>query len=487
MTSLNVLVLCDYHTPGASANALADHINAFARFSRNNVFCYSNLGSFQDELDLELFDVIVIHYSLYLLGPNYLSESAKERIRRFSGLKVQFIQDEYRTLNAFQSEIDRLGINLLFTCVPPALWNVVYPKHVLPNLQLRPTLTGYVPERLLAVPRKPTAAREVDVFYRGRQVPFWLGRAAQEKDTIATDFSSRAAGSGLVLDTASSERSRVYGAEWIARLSNAKCTLGVESAASILDFTGAVQMRCEEYMQRHPQAAYDEVERNVFPGIDGKFNTAQISPRCFEAAVLKTCMVLFEGHYSGILQPWRHYVPLKKDLSNFDEVLAAIKDPVVLQRIADCAFDEVAMNALYSFAAFIEGFDDHVQQEFDSKGLRRKSAPRSPEGLFGRLYTNHRAEHGRLHGPLYYSNKVDNRFVANRVFVEICALDFDVNAVAGTLTIREAVRQSSTTKVADSMREELAPALLNVMAFFWRHLPLNWRHRLRPALKFIRR
>jgi hypothetical protein len=51
-------------------------------------------------------------------------------------------------------------------------------------------------------------------------------------------------------------------------------------------------------------------------------------------------MVLFEGRYSGVLKPHRHYIPLKKDFSNFDEVVAKIRDVEGLQEMVDRTFDE---------------------------------------------------------------------------------------------------------------------------------------------------
>ena len=49
-----------------------------------------------------------------------------------------------------------------------------------------------------------------------------------------------------------------------------------------------------------------------------------ISPRHFEAAAFRICQVLFEGRYSGVLEPMVHYIPLKKDFSNIDEVIRRI-------------------------------------------------------------------------------------------------------------------------------------------------------------------
>jgi hypothetical protein len=78
-------------------------------------------------------------------------------------------------------------------------------------------------------------------------------------------------------------------------------------------------------------------------------------------------MVLFEGRYSGILQSGRHYVELRKDFSNIDEVLAAIRDAKFLQQLADRTYSEIARNEEYSYGNFVRRFDDVVATEWKAR------------------------------------------------------------------------------------------------------------------------
>src|SRR5262249_15954022 len=94
-----------------------------------------------------------------------------------------------------------------------------------------------------------------------------------------------------------------------------------------------------------------------------------------EAAALRTPMILFEGRYSGILEPWQHYVPLKKDFSNIDEVVSALRNPEMLQAIAGRAYREVAMNPLYSHQHFITECDDAIEEECRSRHTPLASEP----------------------------------------------------------------------------------------------------------------
>jgi hypothetical protein len=133
--------------------------------------------------------------------------------------------------------------------------------------------------------------------------------------------------------------------------------LGVESGASVFDFAGEIERKVRAHLRRHPDASYDELEQLYFLGHEGKIRLNQISPRCFEAAALRTLMVLYEGDYSGILKPWRHYVPLKKDHSNMAEVVSVLRDPAKIAEITERAYQEIACEHRYSYAGFVAKVD----------------------------------------------------------------------------------------------------------------------------------
>ena len=75
-------------------------------------------------------------------------------------------------------------------------------------------------------------------------------------------------------------------------------------------------------------------------------------------------MVLYEGNYSGVLEPWRHYVPLKKDHSNFAEVAAVLRDPAKIDEIVTCAYNEIACNPRWSFQEATKNVDEVLEGAF---------------------------------------------------------------------------------------------------------------------------
>ncbi len=336
------------------------------------MFCFRHVGVVSNRLpggiDLERFDAIVFHYSLYLLSDSYIGARDRSMIASFRGVKVLFLQDEYRNIDRAHAVIRELGVDVLFTCVPEEEIEQVYPTSTLPGLIKINNLTGYVPDTLTRISVPPINERRVDVGYRARTVPFWLGRLGAEKWQIVPRFLSATRDARLACDLSNREEDRIYGEAWVRFVTSCKTTLGVESGASVFDFDGSIERDVDAYVAANPNATFEEVEDRFLHQHEGKIRLNQISPRSFEAAALRTVMVLFEGEYSGILKPWRHYVPLRKDFSNIAEVIAAIRNTTLLQEIADCTYAEIALNPKYSYKAFVARFDEVLESAHAAKG-----------------------------------------------------------------------------------------------------------------------
>jgi hypothetical protein len=363
---LSVLLLCDDRA--SHAPNVLEHIAAFRRYSRHRVDLFNPRGLARSRfLRLDDYDVLVVHYTIVL----YLSEWFQEQIAGFGGLKVQFLQDEYRRVDATSARMREVGIDVLFSCVPPDAVPSVYGSR-LPGVDILPTLTGYVPANLADRPPRPLEGRPLDVVYRGRSIPYWLGRLAQDKLLIGLEFLARASSTKLRCDISWTEADRVYGEAWYRFLGSARTTLGTESGASIVDFDGSLQDGTEEYLRAHPAATFDDVERDVLAPFEGNAVIRAVSPRVFEAAALGTAMINFPGRYSDVIEPWIHYIPLEKGFSNFDEVVSAVCDDALLEGLASRAHADLVSSGRYSLEAFVQGFDHAVE-------LRVRPVERRPQ------------------------------------------------------------------------------------------------------------
>ena len=378
---MEILFLTNRPTANTQAATVTEYLDALLKYSKHNVHEISMLHHFPARIDLDRFDVVISHYSLSI-GPllkHYFGEDLVRKLKQFKGLKAAFLQDEYREIKTYWKHINELGINVLFSCVPEGEIPKVYPAEKVPNLRVINVLTGYVPEALLKLEVVPVAKRPIDVGYRTRKMWYWLGALAYEKWFISEEFKRRAKAEplGLNLDLSTREHERLYGDAWTNFVASCKTVIGVESGASIIDFDGQLERRVGQYVSEHPQATFEEVSELFLKEYEGSLRLHQISPRCFEAAALRTPMVLFEGEYSNVLEPGRHFVVLKKDFSNFEEVVEKIKDHEYLQKMADRTYQEVALNPRWSYREFIRVIDQAIDVEVDKLGTVRSKHPYS--------------------------------------------------------------------------------------------------------------
>ena len=130
-------------------------------------------------------------------------------------------------------------------------------------------------------------------------------------------------------------------------------------------------VRTERYLAEHPDASFEEVEAACFPGEDGKLQLFAISPRHLEACATRTCQVLVEGEYSGVLRAGEHYIPIAKDLSNVEEVLDIVQSDSERERITANAYRDVVASGDYTYRGLVE----KVEGE---SGLSELAEPRQP-------------------------------------------------------------------------------------------------------------
>ncbi|MBA3841439.1 MAG: hypothetical protein H0X39_02270, partial [Actinobacteria bacterium] len=364
-----MLLLADTRSSGAGT--MLQHRQAFAKYSKHDVSVYDPCGVDHSRFfDLDDFDVVVIHYSITITAEWYLPPWLRRQLREFDGAKILFLQDEYRWIDLVTEVIRELGITVLYSVAPPAAWELLY-RERLPDVQILPTLTGYVPSNLVTRRPPPTRNRPVDIGYRGRVLPYWTGALGQEKVSIARGVLERAAGNGLRCDIAWGENDRLYGEKWYRFLESAKATLGTGSGTSISDFDGSVEHAVTSYLAAHPGADFEEVAGSVLAPYEGNVLIDVISPRIFEAAALNTLLVLFPGPYSNAVEPWEHYVPLERDFSNFGQVVEFVRDASRLEQMTRRARSTLIESGNFSLSSFIGRFDEDVDQHADRRTTRR--------------------------------------------------------------------------------------------------------------------
>ena len=364
----SILLLCDEST--RHAGNVRQHIAALKGLSRHSIHAFDPIdsGPASAWLDLREFDVVAIHYTVTVWLDRYLPAVLAQKISAFQGLTVQFIQDEYRVVDQATARMRELGVDVLFTCVPERTIPEVYGDR-LPGVRTISVLPGYVPDELVGRSVPASARRPIDVGYRARTVPPWLGRLGQDKVEIGRGFLERAGEYGLKCDISWHENDRIYGEAWNRFLESCRATLGTESGSSIVDFDGSLQDRSKEFFARDPDASFEAASSTLLAPYEGAVVINTASPRIFEAAALRTALVLFPGEYAGVVMPDVHYIPLEKSFSNMDAVVERLRDQPALEAMIERAYGDLIASGRYSLRQMVQQFDD-VVSELSQPGAR---------------------------------------------------------------------------------------------------------------------
>ena len=354
--ALSVLLLAD---EAHSANAVRHHFGAFTQYSCHSVTVVNPRAITSPAgLVSSLFDVVIVHYSIYVLSEAYLSKAWREYIAQYHGVKIVIHEDEYHNINAFKMAFAALGIDALISCLDsPQTLRKVYGGQALAHVEFYCGLPGYMTDTDQMKPAPPVALRPIDIVYRGRTLPPQLGRFAQEKRQIGEKVGKLAVAYGLCVDIAVDEEARIYGDEWPRFLRSGRAMLGVEGGATIFDFDGSIAERVAALQKQESSSDFESIWHQVLAPYENNIIYKTITPKFFEAIIAKTALVLFPGNYSGILKPGRNYIMLERDMSNFPEVVKRLRDHEALQRMVDTTYQDVVSNSDLHIRNYIRNID----------------------------------------------------------------------------------------------------------------------------------
>lgn len=145
-------------------------------------------------------------------------------------------------------------------------------------------------------------------------------------------------------------------------LSNCRFVLGMKGGSSLIDYRGDITIKVDSFMREYPKATFATVERECFPGEDGKVLIANISPRIFESAIARTCQILIEDDYFDGFNEGTHYISLKRDFSNIKTVISQMNDKNLVKKIVENAYEFLITSGQYSYEYFVSNIFKAILQ-----------------------------------------------------------------------------------------------------------------------------
>jgi hypothetical protein len=305
-----VLVLYQHTAPGPMRSALRQKVRVLEASATRHEIVYWNAGySVPRAIRGLSVDAVILDNTL--LVARWAPEFAARRptfdwLAEVDALKIAFPQDEYNHAHVLDDWLADLGVDVVFSVAGPEHRELLYPR-LGGVARFEKSLTGYVDE--LDVTRHasvvlPHDRRPLDLAYRAEALPPRFGRLGQLKHLVAEWIAPPARSAGLRVDVSTDPRDAVLGDRWFPFIASARAVLGSESGASAIDRRG------ELVAAERPGLTFVEFAAAMPSGWDGRLS-GSLGPRHLEAAAARTCQVLVEGAYDGVLEPDVHFLPVR--------------------------------------------------------------------------------------------------------------------------------------------------------------------------------
>jgi hypothetical protein len=344
-----------------SRNTTLEFTGSFARHARGCEVHYLNLYGVvaSREMDSQNYDLLIVTYEVLAQRAWVYWPEIQQRVKRISQSAKRTIflpQDDY----TYSSRLDDLAI----ACEVSAIWSpiakdveLLYPRSAKKEIRFEVALTGYVERGKLREYdsySKNFDDREIDLGQRVSMLPANFGKIAQRKAEIANRLGKELQSRGFRVDVSTRPEDSFSGSSWLGFLGNTRFTISRKGGAGIGDplnkFSNRVALlQLFSGILDKKLLARLSATRGVVLG-----DFSAVSPRLFEAAALGVCQILEEDDYlDGALMPWIHYVPLKSDFSNVDEIADFMRSGSRIQEMIKNAKHALIESGNFSYESFV--------------------------------------------------------------------------------------------------------------------------------------
>ena len=342
-------------------STVEESLFCFEKYSDKTCYYLNVAFKIPDYVYRVSFDLIIYHQTFISKRslPKRFNKlfSKIEKLKTIRGYKILAAQDEYEYTDYLNQFINDFDIDHVYTLAHDTIIQTIYNRVDRNKVKFDRVLPGYLDKQSIEKINKYTStvsSRSIDIGYRARKLSYSLGDRGYQKSKVGELFNNECKVRGVKADISTEPKDTFLGFSWYEFLCNCKYTIGLEGGASILDADGSLAEKVREYLSDNPNAKFDEVKTNVLG--ERLFDYHMISPRSLECCATKTCQILIEDDYNGILKPNIHYISLKKDFSNLDEVFEKMKDEKLRTKIVEKAWLDIVKNGNYYYEDFVQEY-----------------------------------------------------------------------------------------------------------------------------------
>lgn len=282
------------------------------------------------------FDLIILLHSV--LGDNIdLVRTLTSQLQNRKGKVLSFVGNEYINMKEKKLFLSDIESDYVASQLPKKAFKFIY---------------GDLETKLIAAPHAlnhkiyvPSNIEKIyDVSFIGARYPIFIGD--ENRNNFIDYFDTKMNRLNNVISIGKNKN--IPRDLWKKLLQKSKGTIGAEAGTYFLDRDGELLEKAQKLCHEDPKLNMSEIFSKLFDNTDTQFvNGKAISSRHFEPIGTKTCQILLEGNYNGILKANEHYISVKKDYSNFDEALDIYSDPIKRNQITESAFEYVISNHTY--------------------------------------------------------------------------------------------------------------------------------------------
>ena len=198
---------------------ILDHLYSFKRYGKDVECHYYNALRGLPKYFVNLpYDGIIIHYTLLGMrnDPNFWQYLMDRfgALGAMKGIKIAIPQDEYTRSRDMCKFFKAYGIKTVFTCAEPSEYQILYPKEESGLEHYFTTLTGYVDDAFLNRIQSLSnegISRDIDLGYRGNNLPYWVGKHGQLKKEVETQFAKYREKASIKMNITTNAKEVLYG------------------------------------------------------------------------------------------------------------------------------------------------------------------------------------------------------------------------------------------------------------------------------------